>query len=100
MYSKSEQAEQEEGQTVPDEQNKDAASQEPTVAALQAQLAAEKTQRDADRRALVALQAERRQEKANAFVDALITENNEKLLAMTPLGRQALERKRRAAAGH
>jgi hypothetical protein len=187
MYSKSEQAEQEEGQTVPDEQkNKDAASQEPTVAALQAQLAAEKTQRDADRKALVALQAERRQEKANAFVDALITENkvlpaqrellvalhlaaatsddtrglvtladgkeqsllqsvitalssfqslgltreqltanpdvaillnrqktqeqedkdkgtpedNEKLLAMTPLGRQALERKRRAAAGH
>lgn len=186
MYSKSEQAEQEEGQTVPDEQNKDAASQEPTVAALQAQLAAEKTQRDADRRALVALQAERRQEKATAFVDALITENkvlpaqrdtlvalhlaaatsddtrglvtladgkeqsllqsvitalssfqslgltreqltanpdvaillnrqktqeqedkdkgtpedNEKLLAMTPLGRQALERKRRAAAGH
>jgi hypothetical protein len=186
MYSTSEQAEQEEGQTVPDEQNTDAASQEPTVAALQAQLAAEKTQRDADRKALVALQAERRQEKATAFVDALITENkvlpaqrdtlvalhlaaatsddtrglvtladgkeqsllqsvitalasfqslgltreqltanpdvaillnrqktqeqedkdkgtpedNEKLLAMTPLGRQALERKRRAAAGH
>jgi hypothetical protein len=193
MYSKAEQTEQteqteqEEGQTVPDEQkNTDGKSQEPTVAALQAQLAAEKTQRDADRKALVALQAERRQEKANAFVDALITENkvlpaqrdtlvalhlaaatsddtrglvtladgkeqsllqsvitalssfqslgltkeqmianpdvaillnrqktqeqedkdtgtpedNEKLLAMTPLGRQALQRKRRAAAGH
>jgi hypothetical protein len=190
MYSKAEQteqAEQEEGQTVPDEQkNTDGKSQEPTVAALQAQLAAEKTQRDADRKALVALQAERRQEKANAFVDALITENkvlpaqrdtlvalhlaaatsddtrglvtladgkeqsllqsvitalssfqslgltreqltanpdvaillnrqktqeqedkdtgtpedNEKLLAMTPLGQKALERKRRAAAGH
>ena len=48
---------------------------EKTVAELQAQLEAEKAQRETDRKALVALQAERRVEKAESFVDKLITEN-------------------------